>query len=244
MSSFIVKNIIPINVFGFDISITNSSLFMLLVTAFICALLYFGTVDKGIIPTRLQAVIEELFFFAGDIVKTNVGRSSVVFFPYMIALFLFIMIGNLVGLLPFAFSFTSQLVVTFGLATAVFLASVVLGFYNQGIKYFKHFCPDGVPLYLAPLFVVIELMSFLFRPISLGIRLFANMMAGHIMIKVIAGFAVSIAGVTAFSYFAIIPICVDVLLNLFKMVVCVLQAYVFVVLSCVYISESVESSEH
>ena len=244
MSSFEVKNIIPINVFGFDISVTNSSLFMLLTVAFICLVLFLGTRDKGIIPTKLQTVIEKLFFFTGDIVKTNIGRKSVIFFPYMISLFLFIMIGNVVGLFPYAFSFTSQLVVTIGIATAVFIASVVIGFYTQGVRYFKHFCPEGIPTYLAPFFILIELMSFLFRPISLGIRLFANMVAGHVMIKVIAGFAVSIAGVAAFSYFAVIPILVNVLLNLFKLVVCMLQAYVFVVLSCIYLSESVEDSAH
>ena len=244
MSSFAVKNLIPIDVFGLDISITNSSLYMLLVVLLICLVLFLGTSDKGFVPGKLQAIVEGLFFFTGDVVKTNISKQSVAFFPYMISLFLFVMVGNIIGLFPFAFSFTSQLVVTFGMAIIVFIASIVLGFYNQGLKYFRHFCPEGVPLALAPLFIPIELMSFLFRPITLGMRLFVNMMAGHVMIEVIAGFAVSIAGVAAFSYFAAIPIIVNILLNVFKLAVCILQAYVFVVLSCVYLSESVEEPAH
>jgi F-type H+-transporting ATPase subunit a len=131
------------------------------------------------------------------------------------------------------------------MAAAVFLSSILIGLRNQGFGYFRHFCPSGIPGYLAPFFIVIELMSFFFRPISLGIRLFANMVAGHIMIKVIAGFAVSIAGITFISYFAAIPVIINVLLNIFKLAVCMLQAYVFVVLSCMYLSESLEvSTQH
>lgn len=242
MSSFEVKNIIKIDVFGFDISITNSALFMLLVVGFICVLFAIGTKDKGIVPSKLQIIIEKLFFFTGGVVKGIIGNRAVEIFPYIISLFMFIMIGNIVGLFPFAFSFTSQLIVTLGMAIAVFIASVIIGFFNQGLRYFKHFCPEGVSIYMAPFFVIIELMSFVFRPISLGVRLFANMVAGHIMIKVIAGFAISLAGVTALSFFSLIPIAINVLLNVFKLVVCMLQAYVFIMLSCIYLSESLGES--
>jgi F-type H+-transporting ATPase subunit a len=242
MSSFEVKNILPIDFFGFDISITNSSIFMMLTVGFICLIFWIGTMNNRLVPTKLQVIIEKLFFFIEDIVKTNIGSKWILIFPYIISLFLFIMIGNILGLFPFAFSFTSQLVVTLGMAIAVFVSSIIIGIRNQGLGYFKHFCPNGIPGYLIPFFVVIEMMSFLFRPISLGIRLFANMVAGHIMIKVISGFAVSIAGVAFVSYLAVIPVTINVLLNVFKLAVCMLQAYVFVVLSCMYLSESFKTS--
>jgi F-type H+-transporting ATPase subunit a len=244
MSSFMVKRIVPIDICGIDISITNSSLFMLLTVGIIMFLLWIGTENRGIVPTKMQIVTEKLFLFINGIIRTNVGKEAPKMFPYIISLFLFIMVGNVVGLFPFAFSFTSQLVVTVGLAVGVFVSSIVLGIYNYGFAYFKHFCPSGIPGYLIPFFIVVELMSFVFRPLSLGIRLFANMVAGHIMIKVIAGFAVSIAGVTFVSYFAAIPVAINVLLNIFKLVVCTLQAYVFVVLSCMYLSESLKTKTY
>ncbi len=244
MSSFLVKDIVPMSVFGVDVSITNSSVFMFLVVAAICGVLWFATIDHGIVPTKLQVVAEKAFFFVGGIVKSNAEKKGIELFPYMLALFLFVMIGNIVGLFPFAFSYTTQLCVTIGMALMVFFASIVVGLVNQGASYFRRFCPSGIPGYLVPFFVIIELLSFLFRPISLGIRLFANMVSGHIMIEVIAGFAASIASVAAFSYFSVVPVAVNVALNLFKFVVCMLQAYVFVVLSCMYLSESLEPQTH
>ena len=244
MISFQVKNVVPMNVFGLDISITNSSIFMFLVVVAICGIFLLATREQGIVPTKLQFIVEKLFFFVGGIVKSNTGKKGVEIFPYMIALFLFIMFGNVIGLFPFAFSYTSQLCVTVGMALMVFVASIIIGIMNQRRTYFKRFCPSGIPGYLIPIFIVIELLSFLFRPISLGIRLFANMVSGHIMIEVIAGFAASIASITMFSYFSAVPVAVNVALNLFKFVVCMLQAYVFVVLSCMYLSESLESQTH
>lgn len=242
LSSFEIHTIFALKLFGFDVSITNSSLFMIIATMLVILLMAFGSRGKNLIPTKIQAATEELFFFAGNMVKTNVGNSSIELFPYMFALFMFIMFGNVLGLFPFAFSFSSQIVVTMGMAFLVFIASIVLGFVNQGFGYFRHFCPEGIPGYLAPFFVIVEIMSFLFRPISLGIRLFANMVSGHIMIKVIASFAVSIAGISMFSYFAVVPVAINVLLNVFKLIVCILQAYVFVVLSCIYLSEATSRS--
>ena len=244
ISSFQVKTIVPINFFGLDISITNSSLFMFLVVLLICGFFWLGTSNRSLIPNKMQIVVEKMFFFIGGVVKANSGKKGIEIFPYMFVLFLFIMIGNIVGLFPFAFSFTSQICVTIGMALIVFIASIVVGFLNQGMRYFRRFCPSGIPGYLAPFFVVIEILSFLFRPISLGIRLFANMVSGHIMIEVIASFAASIASIAALSVLSIFPIAVDVLLNLFKLVVCMLQAYVFVVLSCMYLSESLEEPAH
>lgn len=244
MISFQVKNVLPMSVLGFDISITNSAIFMFLVVALICGVFWVATKDRGIIPTKLQVVVEKMFFLVGGIVKSNAGKRGIEIFPYMIALFLFIMLGNIIGLFPFAFSYTSQLCITIGMALIVFFASIIVGIMNQGMGYFRRFCPSGIPGYLVPFFIIIELLSFLFRPISLGIRLFANMVSGHIMIEVIAGFAASIASIAVFSYFSAVPVAVNVALNLFKFVVCMLQAYVFVVLSCMYLSESLEPQAH
>ena len=239
MASFEIKTLIPLELFGIDISITNSSLYMILVVVAICIIFFIGTSNKGIIPNKLRYCLESLFNFINGIIDSNVSEKGSQLFPYILSLFLFITVGNMVGLLPYAFSFTSQLVVTLCMACLVFVASIVVGIYNQGIHYLKHFCPDGIPVYIAPFFVVIELMSFAFRPISLGIRLFANMVSGHIMIKIMASFAVSLASLSFLSGgLAIIPVSVNVLLNVFKLVVCVLQAYVFSVLSCIYLSES------
>jgi len=245
MASFEVKTLIPLELFGIDISITNSSLYMILVVVVVCALFFIGTSDKGIIPNKLRYCLEELFNFIHGIIDSNVSEKGAQLFPYILTLFMFITIGNMVGLFPYAFSFTSQLVVTLCMACLVFIASIIVGFYNQGLHYLKHFCPDGIPIYIAPFFVVIELMSFAFRPISLGIRLFANMVSGHIMIKIIASFAVSLASLSFLSGgLAVIPVTVNILLNIFKLVVCVLQAYVFSVLSCIYLSESLAVVKH
>jgi F-type H+-transporting ATPase subunit a len=244
MASFEVKNVVPLSIFGWDVSLTNSAIFMLLTSATIFALFYTGTADRGIIPSKFQVAIEKAFQFVGGIVKTNANANCrLVLLPYMCALFLFIALGNVFGLLPFAFSFTSQLVVTLGLALGVFLASVIVGVCKQGAGYLRHFCPRGIPPYIIPFFVAIELMSFLFRPISLGIRLFSNMVSGHLVIKVMAGFAVALAGTVATSPLTVVPVAVNVLLNVFKFAVCLLQAYVFVVLSCIYLSESFEATE-
>ncbi|MDR1034526.1 MAG: F0F1 ATP synthase subunit A [Holosporales bacterium] len=243
MASFEVKNIIPIRFLGLDFSITNSSLYMMLTVGLILVCFGIGTRNASIIPTKFQCVIEKMFFFIGDIVKTNAGDHGVKLFPYMFVLFLFICLGNIIGLFPFAFSFTSQLVVTIGMACLVFVASIIIGICRNGLHYFKHFCPEGLPSYIIPFFVVVELISFTFRPISLGIRLFANIVAGHVMIKIIAGFAVSFASVVTLSGLAIVPVAFNVLLNIFKLAVCVLQAYVFVVLSCMYLVESMAHEE-
>lgn len=238
MEAFEVKILLPINIFGLDISITNSAMYMILVTLLILGIFSFGLTDTKLIPNKIQYCLERVYKFILDIILQNTKKSGDVLFPYIFALFLFIMLGNIVGLIPFAFSFTCQLIVTFGMAFIVFFSSIFIGIYNQGRDYFRHFCPKNMPLYLVPVFILIELMSFCFRPISLGIRLFANMLSGHLMLEVIAGFAASMAGIAAVSYVAIVPVVVNVFLNVFKLIVCVLQAYVFAVLSCIYLSES------
>ena len=233
-----IRVLLPLKIFGIDISLTNSACAMLIVTTIVACVLLFCTRKLEIKPTKAQFLIEKLFYFIGSIVGTKLKNQSVTFFPYILALFLFILFGNIFGLFPFAFSFTSQLLVTISMASIVFITSVVLGLANYGIGYFRHFCPSGLPVYIRPLFVVIELMSFLFRPVSLGTRLFANMFSGHIMLGIIAGFAVTMSSIPLLSSVAIVPIAINVLLDIFKLIVCVLQSYVFIVLSCEYLAES------
>ena len=168
MASFQVRNIVPMNVFGVDISITNSAIFMFLAVAVICGVFWVGTTERGLLPTKLQVVIEQVFFLIGGIVKSNTRKKGAELLPYMMALFLFIMIGNVIGLFPFAFSYTSQLCVTIGMASIVFIASIVIGLINQKMAYFRRFCPSGIPGYLVPFFVIIELLSFMLRPLILS----------------------------------------------------------------------------
>jgi F-type H+-transporting ATPase subunit a len=244
MSSFEVKNVLPMRFLDFDFSITNSSIYMAITVVLILIVFEIGTRKASLVPSKLQCITEHLYFFVTGIVKTNAGKNGIKIFPYMFALFLFIGIGNLVGLLPFAFSFTSQLIITVGMACIVFVSTIIVGLACNGLRYFSHFCPKGLPCYIIPFFIVVELISFIFRPISLGIRLFANIVSGHVMIKVIAGFATSFASVVALSGFTVVPIAFNVLLNVFKLAVCVLQAYVFVVLSSMYLAESIVHEEN
>lgn len=244
LASFEVRNLIPIHIFGLDLSITNSSVYMLLSVAIICSVCMLGLHSTAIVPTKWRYCLEKFYLFLTDIVKQQIPSNATKVFPFIFALFLFITLGNIIGLIPGAFSFTSQLVITMSMAFLVWIASIIIGFSVQGQHFFKHFCPDGIPIYIAPFFVVVEIMSFCFRPISLGIRLFANMLSGHIMIEVMASFAVSLAGKYIIDSAGTIPVLVNVFLNVFKLVVCILQAYVFSVLSCIYLGESLEMSDN
>lgn len=244
MASFNVKKLIDIRIFGIDLSMTNSSLFMLITVGIICFVLYICTKEDDIIPSRPFFAVEQLFGFVGDTVNSSFGNKSVVFFPYILTLFLFIFVGNLIGLVPFAFCFTSQIIVTFGLSFIVFLCSMVVGIREHGIGYFHRFVPSGVPVIITPLLIVIEVISFLFRPISMGVRLFANMMAGHMMLDIIASFAVLfICGDIFLKPLSVLPIALNVILTLLKLLVCFIQAYIFMMLSCVYLGEAL-GKEH
>lgn len=245
LSGLAVKTLVPIHIFGLDISLTNSALFMLFVVFLICLFMSLGTKKGDILPSKLQFIIESLFFFIGDLTKTNIGPDGAKLFPYVLSVFMFILFGNIIGLFPFSFSFTSQIAVTFSLALIVFITSIIIGLVKQKGSYFQHFCPEGIPKYLIPFFILIESISFLFRPVSLGVRLFANMVSGHIMLEVIASFAVPALGAAWWVYgFSIFPIVINVFLNMFKVIVCILQAYVFVVLSCIYLSESIQTKHN
>lgn len=238
MRQFMVHTLVPLKIFGIDISITNSALFMMIATTLLIALFYFGVNPKREIPTRLQVILESLYNFIMDTLRSNVGEEALPFFPYVFSLFLFIATGNLLGMFPYSFTFTSQIIISFGLALSIFIVVTVVGFIKHGTHYLRLFFPEDVPLYIAPLLIPVELISYCARPITLSVRLFANMVAGHAMMKIFAGFAVALAS-TAFFPLAVLPISMNILLTVFEIFVCILQAYVFTILSCIYLNDAI-----
>ena len=230
---FEIKKIYPLELNNVDISFTNSSLFMILTVSFISLLLILSIRNKRIIPTRLQSISEIFYEFISNMINDNIGNKGQKFFSLIFTLFTFILFGNLFGLLPYSFTFTSHIIVTFVLAMFIFLFVTLIGFFVHGFKFFGLFVPKGVPIAMLPLMVPIEIISYLSRPISLSIRLFANMMAGHTMLKVFAGFIFSL------GVFGIAPLIVDVALTAFEVLVAFLQAYVFTVLTCLYLNDAI-----
>jgi F-type H+-transporting ATPase subunit a len=219
--------------FGIDISLTNSALFMLLSVAAVAAFYLIGLRKKALVPGRLQSLAEITYEFVGGIVDENAGHHARRFLPFIFTLFLFILFMNLLGMLPYSFTPTSHIIVTFGMAIVVFLGITVIGLIAQGpIGFFKHFIPEGLPLWIAPIVFLIELVSYLSRPFSLAIRLAANMTAGHTLMKVIAGFVLplGIAGIAPMAFL--------VFMTGFEIFVSILQAYVFALLSCIYLGEA------
>jgi F-type H+-transporting ATPase subunit a len=237
LRQFDIKPIIPLKIGELDISFTNSSLFMILSALLICVVVYFATNKPSLIPNRLQVSIEVLFHFIADMVKTYVGKEGLTYFPYVLSLFVFILTGNLIGLFPYSFTFTSHIIVTFSLASFVFIGVTLIGAAKHGLHFFRVFFPKGIPLYVAPLLIPVEIISYLSRPISLSVRLFANMVAGHVMLKIFACFAALLAS-SAFLPTAILPIMLNVAITGFEFLVAVLQAYVFTILACIYLNDA------
>ena len=238
LHQFKIHKLVPLSLGGVDISFTNSSLFMLLSTLVISVFFYFSSRSPTIIPSRLQYMGETVYQFIAELVHENVGPEGKKYFPYILSLFLFILAGNFLGMIPYGFTFTSHISVTFGLAVIVFTGVTIIGFCRHGLHFFRLFCPEGTPLYIAPLLVPVEIMSYLTRPISLGVRLFANMVAGHAMLKIFAGFVVILGG-THFFPLAILPFAVNLAVTGFEFLVALLQAYVFTVLTCIYLNDAI-----
>lgn len=234
---FKIKPLIPLHIGGYDLSFTNASLFMALTTLAICLVTHFATRNKRLVPNRLQVTIESLFHFIANMVTTYVGKEGLKFFPYILSLFLFILFGNLIGLIPYTFTFTSHIIVTFALALFVFIGVTIAGFIKHGAHFFRVFFPEGIPIYIAPLLVPVEIISYLSRPVSLSVRLFANMVAGHVMLKIFACFAVLLAG-SSFIPAAILPTLLNVTITGFELLVAILQAYVFTILTCIYLNDA------
>ena len=230
---FEIKELIPLEIFETNISYTNSSLFMSLAIIFITLLLLLSIKNKSLIPSRFQSISEIFYEFIANMVSDNIGDKGRKFFPLIFTLFTFLLFGNMLGMLPYSFTFTSHIIVTFVLAMFIFLLVTLLGIFIHGFKFFGLFIPKGVPMLMLPLMIPIEIISYLSRPISLSVRLFANMMAGHTMLKIFAGFIVPL------GIFGIAPLMVDVALTALEVLIAFLQAYVFTILTCLYLNESI-----
>ncbi|KZM51539.1 F0F1 ATP synthase subunit A [Labrenzia sp. OB1] len=240
---FQIQKIFPIEVGGVDFSFTNSSLFMVLTVAATCAFLIFSTSGRGLVPSRLQSVSEMAYEFVAGTLRSAAGTEGMRFFPLVFSLFMFVLVANLFGMFPYFFTITSHIIVTFALAMLVIVTVIVYGFMRNGMKFLKLFVPSGVPVALLPLVTLIEVISFLSRPISLSVRLFANMLAGHITLKVFSGFIVSLSALGAVGIFgSILPLGMTVALTALEFLVAFLQAYVFTVLTCMYLNDAIHPS--
>jgi F-type H+-transporting ATPase subunit a len=236
---FRVEPIIPIHIGGVDVSFTNSSLFMLIIVGLACLLMVFGTSGNSLVPSRLQSAAEMGYEFVASTIKTAAGTEGMRFFPFVFSIFIFVLFSNLLGLVPYAFTVTSQIVVTFALAILVIGTVIGYGIFRHGAHFLNLFVPSGVSPILLPFIVLIEVISFVSRPISLSVRLFANMLAGHITLKVFGAFVASLLGAGAFAVIAPLPLAMTVILTGFELLVAVLQAYVFAILTCVYLNDAI-----
>jgi F-type H+-transporting ATPase subunit a len=244
LEQFVVKPLIPLEAGGYDISFTNSS-FMMAAAVVIATLLFTVAVRPGrLVPNRWQAVSEALYEFVAGMLKEQIGPEGRRYFPFVFSLFMIILVGNLLGMVPVpgvAFTFTSHIIVTFAMALVVFLMVTILGFVRHGAHFLSIFVPSGSPVWLWPIIIPIEILSYLSRPISLSMRLFANMLAGHITLKVIAGFSVMMVGAGAVGAVgSLVPLIINVALTGFEFMVAALQAYIFTILTCIYLKDTVE----
>ncbi len=225
---------------GHEIAFTNSALFMLIAVAGISLLMIGATRKRELVPGRMQSVAELTYEFVADMLRTSAGNEGMKFFPLVFSIFAFILFANMIGLIPGAFTVTSHIIVTVALALIVFLTVLIYGFYRNGAKFLKLFVPSGIPVYILPLIVLIEVMSFLSRPISHSVRLFANMLAGHITLKVFAGFIVMLGAFGVGGWIgAILPLALTVSLTALELLVAFLQAYVFAILTCIYLNDAI-----
>jgi F-type H+-transporting ATPase subunit a len=232
LEQFTIERLVPLHIGKLDISYTNSALFMTIVVVLITALVLLSTRRAALVPGRWQSVSEMAYEFVADMVDTNAGHGAEAFFPFVFTLFMFILFSNLLGLVPYSFTVTSHIIVTFALAAVVFIGVTIVGIAKHGFHFLRLFVPEGVPIFLLVLLVPIELLSYFIRPFTLSIRLFANMLAGHTMLAIFGGFAASIWLVALF------PLAINVALVGLELLVAVLQAYVFAILTCLYLRDA------
>lgn len=233
MHQFEIKRLINLEVMGVDASFTNSSLFMVLAVVVISILTIWGMRGRALVPTRMQSVAEISYEFVANMVRDNVGSAGQRYFPFVFSLFMFVLACNMLGMIPYSFTVTSHIIITFALAAVVFIGVTIIGFAKHGIGFLKFFVPSGVPALLLPLLVVIEVISYLTRPISLSVRLFANMMAGHTMLKVFGAFVVGLGVLGGWA-----PLAFMVAFTGLEILVAFLQAYVFAILTCIYLNDA------
>ena len=225
---------------GVEIAFTSSAGFMLFAVAVVTLLMIGATSPRAIVPGRLQAVAEMSYEFVADTLRSTAGAEGMKFFPLVFSIFMFILTVNLIGWFPYSFTVTSHIIVTAAFAALVFLTVVIAGFMKHGLRFLKLFVPSGIPIIILPLVTFIEILSFISRPVSHSVRLFANMLAGHISLQVFAGFVVMLAGFGALGWFgAVIPLALTVALVALELLVAVLQAYVFTILTCIYLNDAI-----
>jgi len=234
MHQFEIYRIGPeISLGAVNLSFTNASLFMAISATIILFLLFLGTKKKLLIPSKIQLITEMSYTFVAKMINDTAGPGAKPFFPFIFTLFMFVLFCNMVGMLPYSFTVTSHIIVTFTFAAIIFIGVTIIGFIKHGIKYLELFIPKGVPIVLLPLIIIIELISYLTRPVSLSVRLFANMMAGHTMLKVFGGFVISLGLLGGW-----LPLSFSVALTGLEILVAFLQAYVFAILTCIYLNDA------
>ena len=237
LHQFEIRDIVPIHVGHYDFSFTNSSLFMLVSVGLVAAFLLGGMSNARLVPGRLQSMAELFYEVIAGMVRDNVGHEGKQYFPFVFALFMFILFGNLIGMVPYTFTFTSHIIVTFAMALVVFVGVTAIGFARHGAHFLTLFVPPGVPKAMLVILAPIEVISYVIRPITLSVRLFANMMAGHTMLFIFAGFVTSLG-----AYFLIpglLPLAATTAFMFLEVLVAVLQAYVFTILTCIYLHDAI-----
>tara|TARA_B100000809_G_scaffold241721_1_gene265150 strand:+ start:2244 stop:2987 length:744 start_codon:yes stop_codon:yes gene_type:complete len=233
LEQFEITPFVHFEVGSVDLAFTNSSLAMVITIAVITLFLTLSVNTRSIIPSRLQLISELSYGFIAQLLKDTVGEQGRKYFPFVFTIFMFVLIGNMVGMLPYSFTFTSHIIVTFALAAVVFIGVTILGFAKHGMHFFSFFVIPGLPWYMLPLLIPIEVISYLSRPISLSVRLFANMLAGHTLIKVFAMFVITMP-----FYSGVLPLAFIVALTGLEILIAFLQAYVFAILTCLYINDA------
>lgn len=223
---------------GLDVSFTNASLWMVIAVGLATLLMATAASRKALVPGRVQLLGEMAYRFIADMIGTNVGTEGMRYFPFIFSLFMFILFCNLLGMLPYSFTVTSHLIVTFALAAFVFLMVTAIGFIRHGFGFLRFFVPKGVPVVMLPLLVVIEVISYLTRPVSLSVRLFGNMMAGHTMLKIFGSFVIGLSA-AGLVPLAIAPFALMVALTGLELMIAALQAYVFTILTCIYLNDAI-----
>ncbi len=236
LAQFEIKPIVKIDIAGIDLSFTNSSLWMVIAVVVSTGIFMISTSKRKLIPSTAQAFCESLYDAIAKMVSDNVGDGGKSFFPFVFSLFIFVLAGNILGMFPGAFTFTSHLAVTLALSGFIFVAVTLIGIYKHGLRFFSLFFPKGAPLWTAVILIPIELLSYLSRPISMSVRLFANMTVGHVLLKVVAGFVISLGGY--FIIPGIVPLAGVVAISALEIMIAIIQAYVFAILTCVYLHDS------
>ncbi|MEE2761147.1 MAG: F0F1 ATP synthase subunit A [Pseudomonadota bacterium] len=233
LEQFEIRPWIPIQIGDVDVSFTNSAAFMVIAILVSSAMMVLSVRKRALVPGRWQLLAELSYGFIAKMLSDTVGKEGRPYFPFVFTLFMFVLFGNILGMLPYSFTYTSHLAVTFAMAAFIFVAITVIAIVKHRIKFFSFFLPPGVPILMAPLLIPIEIISYLSRPISLSVRLFANMMAGHTLLKVLAGFVIPL------GIFGVVPVAGLVAVTALELLIAFLQAYIFTILTCIYISDAV-----